>query len=110
MSGAIGVDRHGRHGRQEFDAVPSSAARLVALGFLGGMTLGVVLWSQQLHRHRQALFSRSPLRRLAALGYLSAQPSQEAVRLLRDYIRWEPRSVLRRRGQLVLRKVEKSLE
>jgi hypothetical protein len=102
--------RSHRHGRQEIEEVPQTPAQLAALGFLGGMALGVLYWSRQLYRHRQALFSQSPLRRLAALGYLSAQPSQEAVRLLRDYIRWEPRSVLRRRGQQVLRKVEASLE
>jgi hypothetical protein len=84
--------------------------RLAAVGFLGGVALGAVLWSSQIRRHRRALFSRSPLRRLAALAYLSVQPSSEAVRLLRDYVRWEPRSVLRRRGEQVLRQVEQSLD
>jgi len=84
--------------------------RLAALGFLGGLAVGMVVWSRQQHRHRRGLFSRHPLRRLAALGYLSARPSAATARLLRDYIRWEARPVLRRRGRQVLRHVEASLE
>lgn len=82
---------------------------LAALGFLGGVALGVVLWSRQLHRSKHDLFSRSPLRRLAALGYVSARPSIDNARLLRDYMRWEPRPLLRRRAAEVLRQVEESL-
>jgi hypothetical protein len=86
------------------------AGRLMALGFLSGVVVGVVVWSRQQHRHRRDLFSRHPLRRLAALGYLSGQPSATTAHLLRDYIRWEARSVLRRRGKQVLRHVEASLD
>ena len=82
---------------------------LAALGFLGGVALGLVLWSRQLHRSKHDLFSRSPLRRLAALGYVSARPSIDNARLLRDYMRWEPRPLLRRRAAEVLRQVEESL-
>jgi hypothetical protein len=85
-------------------------ARLVAMGFLGGLAVGVLFWSRQQHRHRRDLFSKHSLRRLAALGYLSGTPSVDTARLLRDYIQWEPRSVLRRRGRQVLRKVEASLD
>jgi hypothetical protein len=83
---------------------------LAALGFLGGLVIGIVVWSGQQQRHRRGLFSRYPLRRLAALGYLSGQPSAATARLLRDYVRWEARPVLRRRGKQVLRHVEASLE
>src|SRR5579862_172122 len=85
-------------------------ARLVGLGFLGGLAVGVLFWSRQQHRHRRDLFSRHSLRRLAALGYLSGVPSVDTARLLRDYVQWEPRSGLRRRGRKVLRDVEASLE
>ena len=85
-------------------------ARLVAMGVLGGLAVGVLFWSRQQHRHRRDLFSKHSLRRLAALGYLSGTPSVDTARLLRDYIQWEPRSVLRRRGRQVLRKVEASLD
>ena len=86
------------------------AAGLAALGFLSGLARGVVLWSGQQQRNRRGLFSRNPLQRLAALGYLSRQPSAATARLLRDYVRWEARPVLRRRGRQVLRHVEASLQ
>jgi hypothetical protein len=60
-------------------------------------------------RHRQDLFSRRPLRRLSALGYLSGHPSVEAVRLLRDYLAWEEHPMLRRRAQAIVRRMEAKL-
>lgn len=85
-------------------------ATLIATGFLGGLAVGILFWSRQQHRHRRDLFSKHSLRRLAALGYLSGTPSIDTARLLKDYIQWEPRSVLRRRGRAVLRQVEASLD
>ena len=32
---------------------------MAALGFLGGLTIGVVLWSQQLHRSKHDLSART---------------------------------------------------
>ena len=92
------------------DGHDGSAGRYAMLGFMAGVAIGVVLWSGQQRRHRRGLFSRSPVVRLAALGYLSARPSPSAVRLLRDYVSWEARPVLRRRGIDVLRRMEASLE
>jgi len=86
------------------------ASRLAALGFFSGLALGVVVWSGQQERYRHGLFSRHPLRRLAALGYLSGHPSAATARLLHDYVRWEARPVLRRRGKQVLRRMEASLQ
>jgi hypothetical protein len=82
---------------------------LAALGFLGGVALGALVWSVQMRRHRRNLFSARPLRRLAALGYLSGQPTPATAQLLRDYVKWEGRSVLRRRGERVLRRIEAHL-
>ena len=84
-------------------------SEMAALGFLGGLTIGVVLWSQQLHRSKHDLFSPNAVRRLAALGYLSGRPSIDNARLLRDYVLWERRPLLRRRAAEVLRQVEESL-
>ena len=83
---------------------------MAAIGFLGGLTVGLVAWSGQQHRHRRDLFSKHTLRRVAALGYLRGRPDADTARLLRDYIRWEPRQSLRRRGKQVLRHVEASLD
>jgi hypothetical protein len=84
--------------------------QLAAIGFVGGATLGWLVWSDQLSRHRRGLFSRSPLRRLAALGYLSGQPNADNARLLRDYVRWEIRPFLRRRARELLRRMEAYLD
>jgi hypothetical protein len=82
-------------------------ALLVGLGL--GAALGVVLAQQSMGRHRQDLFSRRPLRRLSALGYLSGHPSVEAVRLLRDYLDWEQSPVLRKRAETLIRRMELTL-
>lgn len=79
-------------------------------GFVGGVALGLVVWSQQTHRSRRDLFSPQPLRRLAALGHLRGQRSDRTVLLLRDYVRWERLPRLRRRGELILRRMEHSLQ
>jgi hypothetical protein len=100
------------YGRRAYDDAGNTvqALRMAAFGFLGGLALGIVGWSQQVHQHRKGLFHASPLRRLAALGYLGGQPSVDTARLLRDYVGWERQSVLRRRGELVLRQMEQELE
>jgi len=80
------------------------------MGFVGGMAVGLVVWGTQLQRNRRELFSASPLRRLAALGYLAGQPGVETARLLGDYVNWETRPLLRRRGQALLRRMEAHLD
>ena len=87
---------------------PGSVAWIVA-GLAVGLTLGFVTWSAQQENHRRALFHASPRRRLAALGYLRAHPSVDSARLLRDYLRWEPLPLLRRRARGVLRRTERLL-
>ena len=82
---------------------------LATVGFLGGAAVGALVWSMQMRRYRRDLFSPRPLRRLAALGYLSGQPSFDTARVLRDYVSWESRTVLRRRGERVLRRIERHL-
>ena len=85
-------------------------SRLAGIGFLGGFAAGLVLWAAQVQRSRRDLFSRSPVRRLAALGYLGGQPGVETARLLQDYVKWEARPVLRLRGQHLLRRMETYLD
>jgi len=80
---------------------------LAALGL--GLVTGVVLAQHSLSRYRRALFSGRPLQRLSALGYLSAHPTVETVRLLRDYIAWEQQPMLRRRAEALVRRMEGKL-
>jgi hypothetical protein len=104
-----GERRHGVGRRASDHRAVLGGREMAALGFLGGLTIGVVLWSQQLHRSKHDLFSPNPVRRLAALGYVSGRPSIDNARLLRDYMRWESRPLLRRRAAQVLRQVEEYL-
>jgi hypothetical protein len=71
--------------------------------------LGLIVWSGQTSRARRDLFSPRRLQRLAALGYLRGQRSVANVRLLRDYVTWEQHPGLRRRGELILRRMEEAL-
>lgn len=84
-----------------------------ALYFLGavvaGFVLGVALAQRSMDRWRSALFSVRPLRRLAALGYLSGHPGVETVRVLRDYLAWEEHPALRRRAAAIMRRMEGKL-
>jgi hypothetical protein len=88
----------------------TARARLASLGFLGGVAAGLIVWGAQMHRSRRDLFSRSPVRRFAALGFLGGQPGVETARLLEDYVRWEARPALRKRGQHLLRRMEAYLD
>jgi hypothetical protein len=74
-----------------------------------GLVLGAVLAQSSMGRWRNSLFSTRPLRRLAALGYLSGHPGPEAVRVLRDYLAWEEHPALRRRAESIMRRMESKL-
>jgi hypothetical protein len=74
-----------------------------------GVAAGWVLAQRYLESHQRALFSSVPRLRHAALGYLSGRPSPDTLRLLRDYVAWEPRATLKRRGIRVMRELEASL-
>ena len=98
-------------GKRGNDGVtPADPRQLAAVGFLGGLAAGLLLATQQLHRHRRNLFSPRAYERLAALASLRGQPTVETLRLLRDYISWEQRPLLRRRGRHLLRRLEQHLD
>jgi hypothetical protein len=84
-------------------------SQLAALGFLGGAACGALAWSHLQKQYRRDLFSRYPLRRFAALSYLRTRPSVSTVRLLREYIAWEQKPLLRQRGVSLMRHVESQL-
>ncbi|MEJ2184748.1 MAG: hypothetical protein P8Z36_02315 [Gemmatimonadota bacterium] len=84
---------------------------LVALAAGAAAAVGVLVVRDQFSRHRRDLFSARPLRRMAALGYMAGrEPSVEAVQVLRDYIAWEPRPLIRRRAVQILERMERDLE
>ena len=90
-------------------------SRLVKIGLgalFGAAVLGVVgvyLARDQMARHQRELFSPQPLRRLAALGYLKGQPAVDNVLVLRDYLAWEERPLLRKRAAGILSAMEQQL-
>ena len=84
---------------------PFFFAAATAVGFLAGALLA----QRSMGRWRNALFSARPLRRLAALGYLSGHPGVEAVQVLRDYLAWEEHPALRRRAEVIVRRMEAKL-
>ena len=81
----------------------------VAVGFLGGIAAGSLMWTQMQRQYRRNLFSKSPIRRVAALGYLRARPTVNTAQILREYVAWEPRAFLRQRGAQMLKRIEATL-
>ncbi|WP_419161231.1 hypothetical protein [Candidatus Palauibacter sp.] len=81
-------------------------AAAALLGAAAAVGLGIYLARDQMRRHRRELFSPHPLRRLAALGYLKSHPSVDDLPLLRDYLAWEERPLLRKRASAVLSGLE----
>lgn len=99
-------------GRQDTDIDVNKLLRTVgiALAGLAAFTaLGVLLVRDQMSRHRRDLFNPHPLRRLAALGYIDRHPDVENAHLLRDFLTWERRPMLRRRAAAILDRMERTL-
>jgi len=84
-------------------------SQLAGLGFIAGLACGALAWSHVQRQYRRDLFSRHPLRRFAALSYLRTRPSMGTLRLLREYIAWERKPVLRERGVALMRSIEATL-
>jgi len=78
---------------------------ILAAAVAGGIIALIV--RSQISRHRRDLFSPRALRRLAALGHMNREAaSVENIRLLRDFIAWEPRRALRERARSILGRME----
>ena len=92
----------------------SSILRTTGIALLGigaAAVVGTLVVRDQMSRHQRNLFSDRALRRFAALGYLSGTPaSVELVQLLRDFCAWEPNTILRRRANQILARMERQLE
>jgi hypothetical protein len=86
-----------------------SGWKWLGAGALAGLALGLWWWSREQQSNRMALYHRQPLRRLAALGWISGQESAESVMMLREYLNWEKNPVLRRRARRLLTRFENAL-
>lgn len=87
----------------------TARTRLVAVGFVGGVAAGTLLWSRLQRTHRHDLFSPRRFRRVAALSFLRGRPRVSTAQLLREYIAWEASPILRQRGVKLLNRVEEAL-
>ncbi|MBT8395314.1 MAG: hypothetical protein HKO65_17985 [Gemmatimonadetes bacterium] len=78
---------------------------VMAVAAVGAVAALVV--RDQLDRHQRDLFSPQPLRRLACLGHMArAEPTVDNITLLRDFVAWEPRKLLKNRAKLILKRME----
>ena len=65
--------------------------------------VAAIVVRDQFHRYRRDLFSPRPYRRLVALRHIGRESASiDTIRLLRDFIRWEPRRGLRSRAQAIV--------
>lgn len=82
-------------------------AGITVLAAAAAGAIAALVIRDQITRHRRDLFSPHPLRRLAALTHMNREPaSVDAIRLLRDFIAWEPRTLLRRRARSIMVRME----
>ena len=78
-------------------------ATLTVMAAAAAGALAALIIRGQISRHRRDLFSPRAFRRLAALGHMNREPaSVDAIRVLRDFISWEPRKPLRERAQTII--------
>ena len=88
----------------------SSKWKVAGITVLAAAAAGAVaalIVKDQISRHRRDLFSPQALRRLAALGHMTREDaSVDNIRLLRDFIAWEPRKLLRERAATIVRRME----
>lgn len=70
-------------------------------------TVAALLVRDQISRHRRNLFNPRSLRRMAALQHIARQDASiDDINLLRDYISWEPRRMLRNRARAIVARME----
>ncbi|MCH1569782.1 MAG: hypothetical protein L7S64_00405 [Longimicrobiales bacterium] len=78
-------------------------AGLTVLAAAAAGAIAAMIIRGQITRHQRDLFSPRALKRLAALGHIGReQASVDLIRLLMDFITWEPKQMLRDRAQAIL--------
>ena len=84
---------------------------IALLGVAAVSALAALVVRDQLDRNQRELFSSSPLRRLACLGHMArAEATVDNITLLRDFVAWEPRKLLKNRAQVILKRMEGQAE
>ena len=88
----------------------SSKLRTAGITVLAAAAAGAIaalIIRDQITRHKRDLFSPRALRRLAALGHVAKEPASiDTIRLLRDFMTWEPRRMLRERAASIVDQME----
>lgn len=108
MTGDGSSEDRGDSGEARYWQVAKYAG-FALLGAAAVGALGFLVAKDQMARHRRDLFSPHPLRRLAALGYLRSHANVDNVLLLRDFLAWEERPLLRKRAASILEDMEEDL-
>jgi hypothetical protein len=86
-------------------------AGITVLAVAAAGAIAALVVRDQLDRHQRDLFSPRPLRRLACLGHMArADATVDNITLLRDFVAWEPRKLLRNRARAILRRMEGQAE
>ena len=86
-------------------SIKTAGITVLAVAAVGAVAALVV--RDQLDRHRRDLFNPRPLRRLACLGHMArAEASVDNITLLRDFVAWESRKLLRNRAKVILKRME----
>lgn len=81
-----------------------------AFAMVVASAVATLLVKDQIRRQRRNLFHPQALRRVAALENVSRQQaSVDHLNLLRDYIAWEPRKLLRNRARTILERMERTV-
>jgi len=82
-------------------------AGITVLAAAAAGALAALIIRDQITRSRRDLFSPRALRRMAALGHIGREPTSVAtIRVLRDFIAWEPRKMLRDRARAIMARME----
>jgi len=82
-------------------------AGITAIAVAAATALAALVVRDQISRQKRNLFNPLVLRRMAALEHVARQrPTVDHINLLRDYIAWEPRQLLRNRAMTIVERME----
>jgi len=85
-------------------------AGIVILAAAAAGAVAALVVRDQITRHQRNLFSPQAFKRLAALGHMGREPASVArIRLLRDFLTWEPRKLLRDRARGIVDRMEREV-